>query len=104
MQQLEEEPDLDADDAAFIQLKVIMLERIAALDQEHFSDPHTADSKPPARDAIRAGVSTTGYWKRWHDYKQTNPNATVAEWRRSLERSSEKFARRAAKQIKPQMH
>lgn len=44
LQQLEEEePDLDVNDPAFIQLKVIVLEKIAALEQEHAADPHTTD-------------------------------------------------------------
>ena len=44
LQQLEEEePIVDANDPAFFQLKVIMLERIAILEAEHSSDPHSAD-------------------------------------------------------------
>ena len=44
LQQLEEEePDVDVNDVAFIQLKIIMLERIAALEEEHSADPPTAD-------------------------------------------------------------
>jgi hypothetical protein len=26
------------------------------------------------------------YWKPWHDYKRSNPDATLAEWRRALKR------------------
>ena len=44
LQQLEEEePDVDAHDPAFLQLKVIMLERIAALEERHAADPRAAD-------------------------------------------------------------
>lgn len=38
MQQLENEPDVDPNDLAFIQLKFIMLARIAALEAEHAAD------------------------------------------------------------------
>lgn len=43
MQQLEEEPDVSLDNLAFVQLKVIILERIAALEEQDASDPHPTD-------------------------------------------------------------
>lgn len=30
------------------------------------------------------------YWRGWHEYKATHPNATVAEWRRRRKRSLKK--------------
>ena len=42
MQQFEEEPDVDTDSLAFIQLKVFMLEKIALLEAEHRADQHAA--------------------------------------------------------------
>lgn len=43
LQHIEEETDVDPSDLAFIQLKAIMLEKIAALEEESFADPHSAD-------------------------------------------------------------
>ena len=43
LQQIEEATDGDLNDLAFIQLKVIMLEKIAQLEEEHLADPHSVD-------------------------------------------------------------
>lgn len=40
---IEDETDTDLNDLALIQLKIIMLEKIAALEQEHADDLHPTD-------------------------------------------------------------